>query len=108
MTLHCISNVLGLFLHGPCFVVNYLLNILFSVIKPLGLTLLKWEGRLLIYWRMRGSQMKVKNYPCLYKKSDPTYEDKRAKHNAWKKVEEELGHEEGEAKKIFNNLKKKI
>ena len=50
----------------------------------------------------------VKNYPCLYKKSDYTYKDKRAKHNAWIKVEEELGHEEGAAEKIFDNLKKDI
>ena len=49
----------------------------------------------------------VKKYPCLYKKSDPTYKDKRVKINAWRKVEEELGHEEGVAEKLFENLKKR-
>ena len=32
----------------------------------------------------------VKKYPCLY---DQYYKDKRAKKNAWKKIEEELGME---------------
>lgn len=37
----------------------------------------------------------VRKFPCLYDKSEPSYKDKRAKQNAWKKVEEELGMEEG-------------
>ena len=37
----------------------------------------------------------VKKYPCLYDKGDQYYKDKRAKNNAWKKIEEELGMEKG-------------
>ena len=37
----------------------------------------------------------VKKYPCLYDKGDQCYKDKRAKKNAWKKIEEELGMEKG-------------
>ena len=43
----------------------------------------------------------VKKYPCLYDKGDKFYKDKRAKKNAWHKVEEEVGMEEG---KIIWNL----
>ena len=43
----------------------------------------------------------VKKYPCLYDKGDKFYKDKRAKKNAWYKVEEEMGMEED---KIIRNL----
>ena len=39
--------------------------------------------------------MEVQKFLCLYKKADPSYKDKRAKINAWKTIEEELGFEEG-------------
>ena len=37
----------------------------------------------------------VKKYPCLYDKGDKFCKDKQPKKNAWHKVEEELGMEEG-------------
>ena len=37
----------------------------------------------------------VNKYPCLYDKGDIFYKDKRAKKNAWHKVDEEVGMEEG-------------
>ena len=33
----------------------------------------------------------IRHYKCLYDKSQPQYKDKRAKANAWKKVEETMG-----------------
>ena len=32
--------------------------------------------------------IEVRKYVCLYDKSSPTYKDKRAKENAWSRVEE--------------------
>ena len=37
----------------------------------------------------------VKKYPCSYDKGDKFYKDKWAKKNAWHKVEEKFGMEEG-------------
>ena len=37
----------------------------------------------------------VKKYPCLYDKGYQYNKDKRAKKNAWEKIEEELGMEKG-------------
>ena len=37
----------------------------------------------------------VKKYPCIYDKGDKFYKGKRAKKNAWHKVEEEVGMKEG-------------
>ena len=41
----------------------------------------------------------VRKYPCLYDKADKFYKDKRARRNAWKQIEEDLGMEEG----MYNN-----
>ena len=37
----------------------------------------------------------VRKFPCLYDKSCKEYREKDRVANAWKKVEEELGYEEG-------------
>ena len=37
----------------------------------------------------------VRKFPCLYDKRVLSYKDKRVKANAWKKIEEKLGMEEG-------------
>ena len=42
-----------------------------------------------------GVAEEVRKYPCLYDKTLSEYKDKLAKRNAWKKVEEMLGMEEG-------------
>ena len=47
----------------------------------------------------------VKNFPCLYDKADSFYKDKRAKKNAWKRIEEDLGLEEGTRFFFYNNTK---
>ena len=44
--------------------------------------------------------LEVKNFICLYDKRSPSYKDKRAKANAWAKIEKALGFEEGEH--VFN------
>ena len=43
--------------------------------------------------------VEVRNYLCLYDKSCKDYKDKRAKANAWRTIEKDLGLEEG--KDIF-------
>ena len=37
----------------------------------------------------------VRKYECLYNKSSPHYKDKQKNANAWKKVDQSLGYEEG-------------
>ena len=37
----------------------------------------------------------VRKYPCLYDKANKAYKDKRAKKNAWSKIDSKLGLEEG-------------
>ena len=37
----------------------------------------------------------IYQFPCLWQKESKAYKDNRAKGNAWKKVEEDLGMEEG-------------
>ena len=39
--------------------------------------------------------IEVEKYPCLYNKSEKGYKEKDRKKNAWKKIEEELGLDEG-------------
>ena len=43
--------------------------------------------------------LEIRKYLCLYDKKCVDYKNKRAKANAWTKIEEELGLEEG--KHIF-------
>ncbi|XP_065068514.1 uncharacterized protein LOC135693858 [Rhopilema esculentum] len=50
----------------------------------------------------------VRQYPCLYDKRKKDYKDKNVVANAWRKVAEATGMESGEeAKKLFDNLKKR-
>ena len=42
----------------------------------------------------------VRKYPCLYGKASEHYKDKRKVANAWKRVDEQLGFEEGNT--LFN------
>ena len=49
----------------------------------------------------------VRKFPCLYDKRVLSYKDKRAKANAWKKIEETLGMEEGN-NNINNNCRLRI
>ena len=37
----------------------------------------------------------VRKYPCLYDQASEHYKDKRKVANAWKRVDEQLGFEEG-------------
>ena len=37
----------------------------------------------------------VRKYPCLYDKSNKGYKERDRKSNAWQKIDEELGYEEG-------------
>ena len=39
--------------------------------------------------------VEVEKYPCLYDKQNKGYKDKERKKNAWRKIDEELGIEEG-------------
>lgn len=39
----------------------------------------------------------VRKYPCLYDKQDAGYKEKDRKKNAWRKVEESVGYEEGKS-----------
>ena len=41
----------------------------------------------------------VRKYPCLYDKASEHYEDKRKVANAWKRIDEQLGFEEGDTSK---------
>ena len=49
----------------------------------------------------------VRKFPCLYDKRVLSYKDKRAKANAWRKIEETLGMEEGN-NYINNNCRLRI
>ena len=51
--------------------------------------------KIVIFLKDGGIANSAKKYPCLYDKGNKFYEDKRAKKNAWHKVEEEFGMEEG-------------
>ena len=37
----------------------------------------------------------VRKYLCLYDKTSPDYKSKNCVENAWRKVDEEMGYEEG-------------
>ena len=37
----------------------------------------------------------IRKFPCLYDKSNEGYKEKDRKKNAWREVENTLGHEEG-------------
>ena len=51
--------------------------------------------------------VEVQKYPCLFDKSSKGYKERDRKLNAWKKVEENLGLEEGTAEKRFDTIRKK-
>ena len=49
----------------------------------------------------------VQKYPCLYDKGNKGYKERDRRSNAWRRVESELGLEEGAAEKRFDAIKKR-
>ena len=49
----------------------------------------------------------VQKYPCLYDKGNKGYKERDRRPNAWRRVESELGLEEGTAEKRFDAIKKR-